>query len=303
MHNSFKIPADVDLVVGIPRSGMLAASLIALNRNLRLLDIEGFLSRRLPRTGRTASATVAAAEAPVRHVLIVDDSIASGRSMRAVRREVEQRGCDERITFLAVYGAKAVHEEVEITLEQVPTPRLFGWNLLRHNRLMDSCVAIEGVLFRDSVGWTETSLLKPIVQIPHLIGRGREHDRSAIEHELRAHGIDYGRLWLFDDSADDQQPSSESYARFKSSVYTQSKCCLFVDGDDLAAASVAQLSRRPVLSIGGQRIIWPEDDDQAKSRYRHSLFLKDKRGSRGYPWALLQYGLNRLHATRRKAGA
>lgn len=38
-----KIPNDVDLVVGIPRSGMLVASIIALKQNLPLTDLYSFL--------------------------------------------------------------------------------------------------------------------------------------------------------------------------------------------------------------------------------------------------------------------
>ena len=39
-----RIPAEVDLVVGIPRSGMLAASIIALAMNRNLLDLNSCLS-------------------------------------------------------------------------------------------------------------------------------------------------------------------------------------------------------------------------------------------------------------------
>ena len=40
------IPRDIDLVVGIPRSGMLAANLLALHLNLPVIDVEGFIEGR-----------------------------------------------------------------------------------------------------------------------------------------------------------------------------------------------------------------------------------------------------------------
>ena len=38
-----QIPDDIELVIGIPRSGMLVASIIALKQNLPLTDLYSFL--------------------------------------------------------------------------------------------------------------------------------------------------------------------------------------------------------------------------------------------------------------------
>ncbi|MFC3215785.1 phosphoribosyltransferase [Novosphingobium panipatense] len=70
------IPDDVDLVVGVPRSGLLPANLLALQLHKPLLDLESYLQGRTPTVGRTARQTIQTARP--RRVLIVDDSIASG---------------------------------------------------------------------------------------------------------------------------------------------------------------------------------------------------------------------------------
>ena len=44
--NLSKIPHDIDLVVGVPRSGMLPATMIALALNKRLTDINSFAEGR-----------------------------------------------------------------------------------------------------------------------------------------------------------------------------------------------------------------------------------------------------------------
>lgn len=36
-----KVPEDVDLIVGVPRSGMLAGTLLALHTNRQLTDVDG----------------------------------------------------------------------------------------------------------------------------------------------------------------------------------------------------------------------------------------------------------------------
>ena len=48
-----RLPEGLDLVVGLPRSGLLAAALVALQRNLRFTDLDGYLSDRVFASGRT----------------------------------------------------------------------------------------------------------------------------------------------------------------------------------------------------------------------------------------------------------
>ena len=43
--NLDKIPKDIDLIVGVPRSGLFVANLIALYLNLPLTDFDSFLNR------------------------------------------------------------------------------------------------------------------------------------------------------------------------------------------------------------------------------------------------------------------
>lgn len=262
-----RIPADIDLVTGIPRSGMLAASLIALHRNIRLVDLDGFLSGAHPGVGRTAAAMIAS-EAPVHHALIVDDSIASGKSMRVVRDKVRRAAPGARVTFLAVYGSKTTHTEVDIVLERVSMPRIFEWNLLRHNRLTDSVIAMEGVLFRGAMDLSRPAMLKPLRPVPHLVVRAPETRRSNIESWLRDQAIRHGRLWLCDEADDDR------YRSRKAQIYIESNCCLFIDGPGRDAIAVARESLRPVLSIAGQRVIWPDNDERAPLQYRARLLKK-----------------------------
>ena len=52
-NNLYKIPSDVDLVVGIPRSGLMVATMISLYLNLPLTDVDNFLEGKLISTGGT----------------------------------------------------------------------------------------------------------------------------------------------------------------------------------------------------------------------------------------------------------
>ena len=50
---SRELPPDLDLVVGLPRSGLLAANILALYRNLPVADLDGFLAGRTLGAGTT----------------------------------------------------------------------------------------------------------------------------------------------------------------------------------------------------------------------------------------------------------
>src|ERR1700687_3606768 len=74
------LPRDIDLVIGIPRSGMLPATIIALNRNLPLAEMSTFL-RGQEMAGGYRYQHFARPHGPPRKVLLVDDSALSGSAM------------------------------------------------------------------------------------------------------------------------------------------------------------------------------------------------------------------------------
>ena len=74
-----KVPEDVDLIVGVPRSGMLAGTLLALHTNRQLTDVDGYLNGRLMANGlqRKSIGRKVTAMSEVRRALVIDDSLLS----------------------------------------------------------------------------------------------------------------------------------------------------------------------------------------------------------------------------------
>ena len=103
-QNIKKIPKDIDLVVGIPRSGSLVANLLALYLNLPYTDIDSYVEKGTLRTGNTRKCEgwVQRVEQAGK-VLVVDDSISSGRAVKEAKRLVRKSGkigrasCRERV--------------------------------------------------------------------------------------------------------------------------------------------------------------------------------------------------------------
>ncbi|MET0658513.1 MAG: phosphoribosyltransferase, partial [Steroidobacteraceae bacterium] len=138
--NLHRIPPDIDLVVGIPRSGMIPAYMIGLYTNRVVVDVNGFLDNRTPGKGCTRAAGVNITEPQAaKHILLVDDSIASGQSLQNVLRTVSGSGFRGRITTCAVIAYPSKTCDVDLHFRTLPHPRIFEWNAFHHTHVEKSC--------------------------------------------------------------------------------------------------------------------------------------------------------------------
>jgi len=84
---------NIDLVVGIPRSGMIPGYMIALALNTDCMDLNAFLQNAPLARGRTRSTRAQLSNAwDAKNVLIVDDSYMSGKSMKAASAKLPNHG-------------------------------------------------------------------------------------------------------------------------------------------------------------------------------------------------------------------
>ena len=281
-RHAHRIPKDVDLVVGVPRSGLLAANLVCLQLNLPLLDLDAFLLGRTPTVGRTVRSTMKAAPSDrSRKVLVVDDSIRSGESMREVRERVTRERPDAEVIYCAIYGVTDPQPEVDLCLETVSEPRVFQWNLMRHTFLENACFDIDGVLCHDPTasenddGEGYRAFLRsakplhlPHVRVKHLVTSRLEKYRAETDEWLRRHGVQYERLWMLDLPSAEERRRLNAHASHKAKAYRESGAILFVESEYEQAQRIADLSDLPVLSLEGHVMLWPATAGRAQKRYQ-----------------------------------
>lgn len=261
----WRLPPGIDLVVGVPRSGLLAANLAALALNVPLTDLDGFVEGRVLAAGRTRAVRGNAA-APHR-VLVLDDSIDSGISMLKVRERIEAAGLAETCVFCAVYGMNDTHPEADIVLERVPRPRIFQWHLFHHPYLAHACVDIDGVLCRDPTAEENddgpryasflrdtTPLHAASAPIGHLVTSRLERYRSETEAWLRAQGIVFGELHMLDLPTAAERRRHGAHASFKASVYRVTSTVLFIESEPAQAERIAREAGKPVLCTQTQTL-------------------------------------------------
>ncbi len=266
-----KIPTDVDLVVGIPRSGILPAITISLMLNLRYADLDRFLDGRLSGAGSTKQHSGLIGNLwEARHVLVVDDSLNRGCAMREARERLSHLYPDIKFTFAAIYVVPDGRDEVDIAFEVVRLPRIFEWNFIHHVYLEHAFVDIDGVLCRDPLAYEKDGgpaylrfmesaapLYRPTRSIACLITTRPEKYRPQTEAWLAHHGITYDRLIMHDPALTREPPGAGRDARFKGVAYRDSKAMLFIESEHAQALEIARISGKPVLSIERNEMVNP----------------------------------------------
>ena len=257
--NLSNIPT-VDCVVGVPRSGMLPATLIALYLGKPLIPIEqlskgvsiGF-SERLP------------ALHFINRVLVVDDSCDSGNAMRKVKNYMSELGLNKfSFIYCAVYATQQAIDgkEIQFYFEKVDQPRVFEWNILDHNILQNSCVDMDGVLCADPMPYENDdgemySVFLENAQpkfIPHytigaIVTCRLEKYRPQTEEWLRKHNVKYQHLYMMNYPNAVARQQQGRYAEFKAEIYAKSHAVLFVESDIHQAQRVWTITTKPVYCV------------------------------------------------------
>ena len=261
-ENLTRFPTEIDAVVGVPRSGMLPATLISLYLNVALTDLDGlFEGRAYPPGGQRAKAGVKP-PSEWRTVLIVDDSIQSGETMESVRAKLAESFPWRAITC-AVYGLEESKPQVDLLLEVCPKPRMFEWNLMHHPFLRRTCLDMDGVICVDpSEAQNDDGpeylkflrdadpLAPPTLPVRAIVSSRLEKYRAETEDWLHRHNIKYQELILLDLPTAAERQRRKCHAEFKANAYsTLSDSEFFIESHPGQAEEIAQRTGKSVLCI------------------------------------------------------
>lgn len=247
-----KIP-DVDLIVGIPRDGIIVAYLISIYRNIPFTDLDSYIAGRsyTPGIKHRASKDL---EVDVRSILLVDDICASGSAMRDAKARLPESNV--QVYAGVVYASRPEEKLREGIIDcygcELIGTRHYQWTHCDAFHLPGTMMDIDGVLCPDWPGgddsspeyenWLQTVPLKICPKnVGTLITWRREEHRGITEAWLKSKGVTYGELIMA------ERDKWKSVAEYKAHYYKSSDARLFIESNSKQAKQIYELSNKPVV--------------------------------------------------------
>lgn len=251
------IPRDFDLIVGVPRSGMLPANLLALYLNRPYTDIHSFLNGHIYKAGARGQFFD---KKEYRKILVVDDSVGSGKAMLEVKDDLKDISSDFEISYCCIYMMPGKEKLVDYYFEIVPLPRYFQWNILNHTSLEKACFDIDGVLCVDPAPEQNDDgpkyidfiinaqpLYIPGSTIGTIVTSRLEKYRKETEEWLKKNNVKYKELVMLDLPDMAARQKANSHAPHKAKTYMSKPYVLFFESDMSQAREINRISKKPVL--------------------------------------------------------
>jgi len=251
---------NIDIVVGIPRSGIIPAASIALHLQLPYADLGSYIN------GIAFGTSGKRVDTQNKTILLVDDSINTGSAMQNALKQIKNAGIQDNILTYAVWHSDKTNQSlVNLTAAYCPRPRVFEWNLWKHHKLSRFAFDMDGVLCRDPsrkendrgpklVNFYKTADPKYIPEGPigYIITSRLEKYRDVTEQWLRQHNIQYKQLIM--------KTTEEKHGYYKAGVINRLKNVLmYVESDPKQARQISSRVNIPVWCIDNQTFYTPEN--------------------------------------------
>ena len=264
-RNIAKIPFDFDRIVGIPRSGIIPAYMIALFLNKKACSLDELLQGTTLSSGYSREIE---GNSEIKKVLIVDDSIHSGVALAKTKEKIGQVEYlkNVEIKYLAIYAREQAIGLIDYYFELVPLPRLFQWNYLNVNTNERCCFDIDGVLCvdpkpeeNDDGEKYRNFILKakplyiPRYKIKALVTSRLEKYRKETEEWLSKNNVKYDKLYMLDLPNKEDRIRLGAHGKFKAKIFAQSNAELFIESEPKQAEEIARLSGKPCICVGNDK--------------------------------------------------
>lgn len=288
------LPRDFDLIVGIPRSGMLPANLLALYLNKPYTDLDSFLNGHIYNAGARGKTFD---DFNTNKVLIVDDSLGSGAALNKAKARLESVAAKYALHYCAIYVAPGTEKQVDFYFEVVPLPRFFQWNILNHPSLEKACFDIDGVLCEDPTEednddgerYINFILHAPPLFIPGnkigaLVTSRLEKYRPQTEAWLRANNVKYDELIMLDLPDKEARIKAGNHAEHKAKAYAAKPYTLFVESSLSQAMHINVLTKKPVFCTENFEMVYKAESlvyNIKSGKYlpflrKYALIIRDK---------------------------
>ena len=302
--NLWKLP-DIDLVVGIPRSGMIPAYMLGFLLNTPVCSLDEFSANLIKSNSHRVLNTQ-----KIHNVLVIDDACSSGRAIREAKESLVNilRSNKYKIIFGSVYVLPGSEDKVDVFFEYASAPRMFQWNYLNHPEVIHACFDIDGVLCYDPKPEENDDgekyrhfilnakpLSIPKYKIKALVTSRLEKYRKETEQWLKDHNVQYEKLYMLDLPNQAERIKQNAHAKFKAKIYAKIDSPIFYESELGQAKEIFLLTGKPVFCVDtntliqskeqatNEEVLLPYMEKKYKCRIRLfgiTLFSKRKKGDK-----------------------
>lgn len=251
-------PCRYDLIVGIPRSGLLIGSIIAAKLAVPLSTPDSF-SNGIYWPGCSKMTQ----EKIFSNIMIVDESVGTGDTMKKAYEVVRQHAPTAKITRAALMlignrlSAKSKKAFVDEYFKVVLSPVLVEWELL-DNKYGTVAMDLDGVICEEcprGIDVNETKYLNwlrdakpyliPNYEVDYIISNRLERYRQETEEWLRRNGVLYRKLILW--NLESKKERLGKFATHKIDVLTSVKPDFFFESEDSQAKAIWTATKIPTI--------------------------------------------------------
>lgn len=258
----------ITAVVGIPRSGMLAGSILALKLNVPLFSLNDWLMKKDSENGTTRKIRKVNIEP---HYLIIDDSINSGKSFLKALSKINENSMTNFSTC-AVYSSSKKNASIDYVLEVVPLPRFFEWNMFHSGLVQRTMYDIDGVLCLDPSQEQQSSpdlYNKFLLNAhPNILYTGEAYgittsrllaDKESTEIWLSRYNLKYKNITFSKYETVNDRKLANDHGVQKGLIYRNSSAELFVESEKKQAIDIVKTSGKFVFCTEDKVLYGPNN--------------------------------------------
>ena len=249
-----------DGIVGVPRSGMIPASILSVALNKPLFSICKNQIQMLKFMSSFGGSRMINYKGNQQNLVFIDDTTCNGNTANYIKSEF---GANVNVAsiFSTSLGSKFINNFSEI----LELPHILEWNFFNSGYCPVTCFDIDGIFCPDvpiPICQDENKYIDYITniepfheRIPKLfkaqkLVTGRlEKYRSITETWLEKHGFNYEELIMFPTEREQERNLNhyEVIGNYKADVYNNSNCEYFVESSLMEAEFISQKSGKIVI--------------------------------------------------------
>lgn len=257
------LPPAVGLIAAVPRSGYPLAAIVALHRHLPLAELHPHSGLRYCQTGyRYQTGPRDTNRGGLSAVAVIDDTVASGTALTTLAGSLAALRATGRPVYTAVgFCNPELTHAVDFYAQTLALPHFLSWNFWNSCHAENVATDFDGILCPDYQGAADDegpAYLAHLTNAPALAWPGRrplaaivtarlEKYRPQTLAWLRRHDIQHNALVMAPQLTAAERSAQLDPGLFKAAWYAESLAGLFVESCPHQAATIAHLTRRPVL--------------------------------------------------------